>query len=225
MSDFKIVVPVEIELDDLIADKSQEHFEGVAQFVSEDLGEVRNGVRALPNLYDSLTDSIAHIQNVQIRLSYFISELVMRSMMHDRSKLHEPEKSFYDQWRPVLAALEYGSPEYLEAIEQLKPALHNHYNHNRHHPEYHHYWECGGCFAYYSYDASPCPKCRYTVFKQTRGVDGMTLLDLLEMLCDWVSSPSQDIARSIEVGKERYHIGEQLARILQNTARDAGWME
>lgn len=58
-------------------------------------------------------------------------------------------------------------------------------------------------------------------------VDSMTLLDLLEMVADWVAAgerhPDSTFARSLEINIERFGIGPQLARILANTVASMGW--
>ena len=69
----------------------------------------------------------------------------------------------------------------------------HHYSINRHHPEHH-----------------------------ENGIDGMTLIDLLEMFVDWQASVmrSQDgnIYNSIQYNVKRFNISPQLTRILMNTA-------
>ena len=78
-------------------------------------------------------------------------------------------------------------------------ALKHHYAANSHHPE--HY---------------------------ENGIDGMTLIDVLEMLCDWKAATERhadgDIMRSLEVNRERFGISDQLANILANTVREWGWL-
>ena len=111
----------------------------------------------------------------------------------------EPEKSFYDQWRPVLSAMQYNSPEYLAAIKQLQPAIQHHYEANSHHPEHYH-----------------------------NGIDGMTLLDLIEMLVDWKAAierknSDEYVLANWERTKQRFQIEPQLAAIIENTVTELGW--
>jgi hypothetical protein len=85
-------------------------------------------------------------------------------------------------------------------LEDLKTALDHHYLHNTHHPE--HY---------------------------SNGVEGMSLLDLIEMLMDWKAASERhpdgmNIARSIELSSQRFSVGEQLKQILLNTAKEFGWI-
>ena len=87
--------------------------------------------------YDSRADTERHIGIVRQYLrNKVVSNFLLRAEVHDQSSLEEPEKSFYDQWRPVLSAMQYNSPEYLAAIKQLQPAIQHHYEANSHHPEH-----------------------------------------------------------------------------------------
>lgn len=92
----------------------------------------------------------------------------------------------------MLKGITYGSDEYKAQLEKLKPALSHHYAHNSHHPE--HY---------------------------VTGIDGMNLLDVIEMLVDWKAASERhadgDIMRSIDINSERFKISPQLRSILENT--------
>ena len=59
------------------------------------------------------------------------------------------------------------------------------------------------------------------------GVDGMSLLDVIEMLCDWKAAGERhadgSIDRSLKVNRERFKISDQLHAILENTVRELGW--
>lgn len=74
----------------------------------------------------------------------------------------------------------------------MKPALDHHYAHNRHHPECH-----------------------------ADGVNDMTLIDLIEMVCDWTASAkrnaSGDVRKGLDFNAERFGISPQLLRIIKNT--------
>lgn len=148
--------------------------------------------------YDSTEDTIAHIQRIRYLLREFSGELFQRGLIHDQSKLGIHEKPLFDQMTPLLDGLTYGSPEYAESLAKLGPALQHHYSNNRHHPEWH-----------------------------TRGVDGMTLADVVEMLMDWKAATERhadgSILRSIEHNKTRFKLSPQLESIFVNTARAYGW--
>lgn len=158
--------------------------------------------------YDSRPETLAHIDRVQSFLVRAQENLRRRSHAHDASKLVEPELSAFDIATPKLANLEYGSEEYKQSLRDLGPALQHHFEHNDHHPE--HY---------------------------PNGVRGMSLLALIEMLCDWraasertkqrTDDPSK--MRSFESGllhnKERFEISDDLYEILLNTAAELDMLE
>ena len=149
--------------------------------------------------YDSSIDTRAHIERVQTLIQSAISNLARRATVHDLSKLSSPEKEMFDGATIKLRAIAYGTPEYREALKELGPALQHHYEHNTHHPEH---------FA--------------------NGVDGMTLLDVLEMLLDWKAATERmkgggDIWKSIEHNTTRFNLSPQLASILRNTATELEW--
>lgn len=145
------------------------------------------------DLYDSTVDTLRHIRRVNTLLIRLVALLLERASFHDESKLHDPEKALFDRMTPQLSTLTYGSDEYHAALEELRPALEHHYAANAHHPECH-----------------------------EQGIDGMTLIDVLEMLVDWKAASERhadgDIQRSIEISCKRFGISDQLAQILRNTA-------
>ena len=51
----------------------------------------------------------------------------------------------------------------------------------------------------------------------------MTLLDLTELICDWMAATQRmeggDIIKSLEVNQKRFGYGDELARVLLNTVR------
>ncbi len=149
--------------------------------------------------YDSTDDTRKHIGQVRDALTTFIIKLSARSLLHDASKLSDPEKPLFDKMTPKLAKLTYGSDEYKDALRELGTALEHHYAHNSHHPE--HY---------------------------ENGIDGMDLLDVVEMLCDWKAATERhdngDLAKSLEINRRRFGIGDQLYAILLNTAKRVGWL-
>jgi len=142
--------------------------------------------------YDSKTDTLKHKNRVQQLLAIGVAELVMRQCYHDDSKLVAPEKDIFDEMTPKLKDSTYGSDEYKQFLKDMKPALDHHYKTNRHHPEH---------------------------FKN--GIEGMTLVDLLEMLCDWKAASERhtdgDILKSLEINKKRFNFSDELKQIFKNT--------
>jgi hypothetical protein len=60
------------------------------------------------------------------------------------------------------------------------------------------------------------------------GANGMTLVDLIEMLADWKAATERgrdgDLAQTLEIHRERFGLAPQLMDILSNTARHYGWL-
>jgi hypothetical protein len=121
-----------------------------------------------------------------------IKDLQQRQMEHDQSKLVSPEVEIFDEYTPKLKNSTYGSEEYKSFLAGMKPALEHHYAKNNHHPE--HYAD---------------------------GIKGMSLLDLIEMICDWKAATLRhndgDIRKSIEINQKRFGYSDELKQIFLNT--------
>lgn len=145
--------------------------------------------------YDSTADTLAHIRQVNTFLLAICQDLMNRAVLHDESKLSPPEKEAFDKYTPALSSLTYGSEEYHENLSKMRPAIEHHQANNSHHPEYH-----------------------------TGGIDGMTLMDLVEMLADWKAATMRhadgSIWKSLEINRQRFGISDQLFRIFENTIVD-----
>lgn len=150
--------------------------------------------------YDSRPETYAHSLRVGELMGQLIKELIDRSLQHDRSKTETPEVDTFNEYTPKLKQLTYGTQEYFDCLKHMGPALQHHYANNRHHPE--HY---------------------------TDGIDGMTLVDLVEMLADWKAATERmadgSLTRSLTIQQERFDISPQLFSILENTARMYGWLD
>lgn len=59
-------------------------------------------------------------------------------------------------------------------------------------------------------------------------INGMTLVDLIEMLADWRAATERhndgDLGKSLRIQRNRFGISDQLDEILWNTAREFGWL-
>jgi len=139
-------------------------------------------------------ETYQHISRVRNLLNLVVSELLRRGELHDQSKLKQPEVAIFAEYAPKLAGSTYGSEEYKIFLQEMKLALDHHYAHNPHHPEHH-----------------------------QRGINDMTLVDLVEMLCDWKASTERhddgDIQKSIEINTGRFGLSEQVKAILKNTVK------
>lgn len=136
-----------------------------------------------------------HIDNVMKLMMTIQTKIGDRMLSHDRSKLESPEVQYFREYTPQLKTLTFGSSEYNQCLASMKPALDHHYANNRHHPEF---------------------------FKN--GINDMTLVDLIEMLCDWYASSKRqyngNIRLSIEKNRERFNMSDQLIRIFENTIKE-----
>lgn len=147
---------------------------------------------SLPSAYDSRPETHEHIAQVRGLLMGVAHDLEMRAHVHDRSKLEDPELSMFDVYRIKLDEVEHDSPEYRQHLKEMGEALEHHYRENRHHPEH---------------------------FEN--GIEGMNLIDLIEMLCDWLAAsrrqgddPEPYITGG---GRERFGYGDEIERLLLNT--------
>ena len=149
-------------------------------------------------MYNSAADTELHISTVQENISKIVSILESRKAEHDKSKLEEPEKSMFDEFTPKLRSSTYGSAEYKSFLQEMGVALKHHYENNSHHPE--HY---------------------------ENGINGMSLLDLIEMLADWKAATQRhadgNILDSLRINKERIGLSDQLAEIFNNTIKELDW--
>ena len=136
--------------------------------------------------------TLQHIELVKILLDDVIERLKARAQTHDRSKLYDPELPYFAKYTHLASGVSYGSPEYQAFLNAMKPAIDHHYLCNLHHPEHH-----------------------------QNGIEGMSLVDLIEMMCDWMASTKRykdgDIRKSLDVHVPRFKISGQLEAILRNT--------
>lgn len=142
--------------------------------------------------YDSRPETYEHIKVVRSFLNKSIKELMDRAQEHDASKLVDPELATFDEYTSKLKTSTYGSEKYQSQLHGMGDALDHHYANNRHHPQHF-----------------------------SNGIEGMNLLDLVEMICDWLAAVQRhddgDIRKSIEISQERFGYSDQLKQILHNT--------
>jgi hypothetical protein len=142
---------------------------------------------------ESNHETLKHIKNVRRYLKTCEERLRSRGENHDQTKMEQPEVAIFAEYTPRLAESTYGSEEYEGFLKEMKSALDHHYAKNRHHPEH---------------------------FRDS--INDMTLIDVIEMLCDWKAATLRhhdgNILKSIEHNAKRFSIDSQLVRILQNTA-------
>lgn len=141
---------------------------------------------------EHILGTLQHKKEVGEYMGKFASDLFQRAVIHDYSKFSAEELELFETVTPLLRGLVYGSQKQKDTIALIKPAIDHHYEVNSHHPE--HYPE---------------------------GVNDMTLMDVVEMLCDWMAAVKRhetgNIMESLEINKKRFGIDDQLQRILKNT--------
>lgn len=141
---------------------------------------------------EAIDATLDHIRTVRTAMMQVCNDLIDRAQNHDESKFSDAELPYFVEYTPKLKGSTYGSDEYKGFLAAIKPALDHHYANNSHHPE--HYAD---------------------------GVDGMNLLDVVEMFCDWWAAVQRhadgDLNKSIEINTGRFNLSPQLASILKNT--------
>jgi hypothetical protein len=149
---------------------------------------------------DFLCETILHVSEVSENLEIIASELRKRGCAHDRTKFQALEFDAFVSTREKFKKANYGTPEYQECVDIVKPAVDHHHANNRHHTGFH-----------------------------AAGVSGMSLIDLAEMIADWKAaerrSPDKKLKDTLDYAFNKYGIGKQLGCILRNTMADLGWIE
>ncbi len=124
-------------------------------------------------------------------MNLLIRDLIFRANHHDDSKLKEPE---YHLWKAMDSEprFPYGSEEYDDKMRRYKKAFTLHYAANRHHPEHF-----------------------------MNGISDMTLVDLIEMICDWLSYYDNirvtEAIDMIDLQSKRFDIPEEVQFMIANT--------
>ncbi len=147
--------------------------------------------------------TLEHIERVKYLMKAAANTIQYRGTIHDASKLDKPEKELFELHSKELKNLTYDvnpNSEYMQALDQLRPALIHHYQNNSHHPE--HY---------------------------PNGIDDMNLFDIIEMFMDWKASTERhdngNIMTSIDKNQKRFNMSDQLVNIFKNTVRFRNWVE
>ena len=135
-----------------------------------------------------------HIYNVRKLLNKFADVLKQKGETHDQSKLEEPEVYGWAAM-DLEPRYEYGSYEYYDKLRRFSEVFHHHYKVNSHHPE---------DFVNPQHE--------------------MTLIDMVEMLCDWFAY-KQDIPirEGVELIREqcdRFGFSDTIMSLLTNTYRE-----
>lgn len=148
----------------------------------------------------TMRDTHAHVQRVGELMMKAVSNLQDRAIHHDASKFGEQEFDSFVVVTHKLKGLTYGSDEYRAELKNLDDALTHHYQLNSHHPE--HY---------------------------THGIEDMTLLDILEMLCDWKAASERhadgSLVESLIKNRTRFGMSANFTALLARTAHELGFID
>ena len=138
---------------------------------------------------DHISLTKKHVERVRYWIGRIVEALTLAGIQHDASKLQEPESTFFARWHDQLNSTKHGTPQYNRILGQMADGLVLHFQGNRHHPEHH-------------FD----------------GIAGMNLIDLTEMICDWLAaSDRKGETINWPYASERFGIEPQLLAILRNT--------
>ena len=121
-----------------------------------------------------------HIFGVSQRLTRFCTVLMTRAITHDNSKYSESELDDHISMAVEMDGIQYGTDTYYAIKRKYESLSAQHFANNRHHPEHHH-----------------------------NGIDDMNLVDVIEMLCDWLTGSENTgtpVERSLEINEERYNV-------------------
>ena len=151
-----------------------------------------------PNIRKLKPSEIAHREHVKYHkqcvekfCSILAERIVERGIHHDDSKLEDPEYTIFSE-HEFDKKREYGSEQYYKNLEtNLKQAIDHHYEANRHHPEH---------------------------FEE--GISGMNLVDLVEMVSDWIAAAGYHKSKFEDIVKHnafRFGMSKQLQHIILNT--------
>ena len=143
--------------------------------------------------------TLEHVRRVGILMNQCIANLMHRVVVHDASKFDVQEFDSVAEATKNLHSLTFGSKEHTDQLAMLDKWISIHYSKNSHHPQYY-----------------------------ENGIDGMDLLDLVEMLSDWKAATERhhdgNLDKSFNINRGKFNISPQLESILRNTAIRMGWL-
>jgi hypothetical protein len=127
--------------------------------------------------------------------------MVICANLQNRAVVHD--KSKYSEGelpllrlKSTLQGVEYGSEVYFKILKENKEVISLHHANNSHHPEH------------------------------RGGLDCMSLLDVVEMFCDWSAAAAlngTDLVDSLRISCQRYNVPAYLQAIFLNTYIELGW--
>lgn len=137
-----------------------------------------------------ISDTHEHKMRVQIIMGQVSRDIMTRGRTHDNSKLKSPEKEAYQEIHEKLKSVRIGTPQYNDLVRG-NVATGLHYKNNDHHTQH---------FEY--------------------GIFDMNLMQITEMLADWVATSEAKRTNVIELLPtlmEQNGIPENYYMVLKNT--------
>ncbi len=145
--------------------------------------------KIIKNLKEEVSFYISYIYNfIQTTVhKYYVAKFIWiiifqlgkRSIAHDLSKYSNKEALEFSKYIFDLKTKVYGSTEYKNMLEKIRPCLNHHYSLNSHHPQFY-----------------------------KNGFKDMSFLDRVEMVADWIASTRRNkngnIMKSLDLNQERF---------------------
>ena len=132
---------------------------------------------------------------VSFYITKFCFKLIKRSLFHDFGKYRNKEAKFFAKTIFKLKSSTYGSDEYTALLKEIEPAIKHHYSKNKHHPEFH-----------------------------KNGFSDMSIIDKLEMICDWKAATKRhhdgNINKSIEINQKRFNYTDKDKELLISITKE-----
>ena len=131
-----------------------------------------------------------------------VSKIEERAIVHDLSKFEEDEFAGFEELDSDEVFKLYGTKEYKDIINKNK-GIELHYSRNSHHPE--HYEDVAKGFTHFN------------------GIDGMSFLDIVEMVIDWKSASEtygNDFMESIDYSIDRFNADDKQAWLIKMIAEE-----
>lgn len=142
----------------------------------------------------TLLTILRHQALVRRYLFRLVSQLQERALLHDLSKLQLDEFTGFVEINRVAREHKFGSPEYKASLG-TNEAVKLHLSRNSHHPEFY-----------------------------RDGIKDMSLLDLVEMVIDWLAASETygqiSFGESLQIQKERFGMSDEQYRLIQLIAEE-----
>ena len=83
-----------------------------------------------------LTDLLVHIQEVQSNLEKMCHILRERGLNHDKTKFCDLEFDSFVKTHDKFKNANFGTKEYKECVDMIRPAIDHHHKNNSHHVDF-----------------------------------------------------------------------------------------